>query len=92
MQGKKGTSHECTHLNKWGHLYNVNLLLQVFDFLGEVFHFSQDLFKREYGSFIRRILSFSRYLPSSPLAPSSHEMRDNPFLGQYTQKSQNVRR
>jgi hypothetical protein len=92
MQGKKGTPHKCTHLNKWGHLYNVNLLLQVFDFLGEVFHCSQDLFGRASGRFISRILSFSIYLPSGPSTPSSHEMRDNPFLGQYTQKSQKVRR
>jgi hypothetical protein len=38
------------------------------------------------------ILSFSNYIPSGPLSPSSHEMRDDPFLGQYTRKSQNIRR
>jgi hypothetical protein len=52
MQGKKGTPHECTHLNKWGHVYNVIFLLQVFDFLGEAFHCSQDLFGRASGRFI----------------------------------------
>jgi hypothetical protein len=30
--------------------------------------------------------------PSGPLAPSSHRMRDNPFLGQYTLKSQEIRK
>jgi hypothetical protein len=30
--------------------------------------------------------------PSSPSSPSSHRMRDNPFLGQYTLKSQETRK
>jgi hypothetical protein len=30
--------------------------------------------------------------PSGPSAPSSHRMRDNPFLGQYTLKSQEIRK
>jgi hypothetical protein len=30
--------------------------------------------------------------PSRPLAPYSHRMRDNPFLGQYTLKSQEIRK
>jgi hypothetical protein len=30
--------------------------------------------------------------PSRPSAPSSHRMRDNPFLGQYTLKSQEIRK
>jgi hypothetical protein len=29
--------------------------------------------------------------PSGPVAPSSHRMRDNPVLGQYTLKSQEIR-
>ena len=29
---------------------------------------------------------------SGPLAPSSHRMRGNPFLGQYTLKSQEIRK
>jgi len=64
------------------------LLLQVFDFLGEAFHFSQDLFERASGRFIIMLLSFANYLPSGPSAPSSHEMRDNPFLDEYTLKYQ----
>jgi hypothetical protein len=63
MQGKKGTLHECTHLNKWGHLYNVIFLLQVYDFLGEALHCSQDLFGRASGRFIIRLLSFSSHKP-----------------------------
>jgi hypothetical protein len=65
MQEKKGTSHECAHLNKWGHLYNVIFLFQVFDFLGEAFHFSQDLFGKSSGRFIIRTLSF----PATSLQP-----------------------
>jgi hypothetical protein len=38
------------------------------------------------------ILSFSNYIPSRPSAPSSHEMRDNPFLWRYTKKTQKIRR
>jgi hypothetical protein len=30
--------------------------------------------------------------PSGPSAPSSHRMRNNPFLGQYTLKSQEMRK
>jgi hypothetical protein len=30
--------------------------------------------------------------PFRPLAPSSHRMRENPFLGQYTLKSQEIRK
>jgi hypothetical protein len=30
--------------------------------------------------------------PSGPSAPSSHRMRDNPFLGQYTLKSKEIRK
>jgi len=30
--------------------------------------------------------------PSRPSTPSSHRMRDNPFLGQYTLKSQETRK
>jgi hypothetical protein len=29
---------------------------------------------------------------SVPLSPSSHRMRDNPFLGQYTLKSQEMKK
>jgi hypothetical protein len=32
MKGNKGTLHECTDLNMWGDLYNVNFLFHVFDF------------------------------------------------------------
>jgi hypothetical protein len=92
MQGNKGTLHECTHLNKWGHLYNVNFLFQVFDCLGEEFNFSQDLFGKASGRFLSMILYFSNYLAYGRLAPSSHEMRDNTFLDQYTRKSKKVRR
>jgi hypothetical protein len=63
MQGKKETLHECTHLNKWGHLYNVNFLLQVFDLLGESFHFSEYLFGQASGRFIINFLSFSFHNP-----------------------------
>jgi hypothetical protein len=71
MQGKKGTPHKCTHLNKWRHLYNVNLLLQVFDFLGEAFHCSQDLFGRASRRFIIKLLSFASHKPLGlqPLLP-----------------------
>jgi hypothetical protein len=37
-------------------------------------------------------LYFFIYIPVGPSSPSSHEMRDNPFLGQYTQKYQKIRR
>jgi hypothetical protein len=30
--------------------------------------------------------------PSRPSSPSSHRMRDNPFLGQYTLNSQEIRK
>jgi hypothetical protein len=30
--------------------------------------------------------------PSRPSTPSSHRMRDNPFFGQYTLKSQEIRK
>jgi hypothetical protein len=30
--------------------------------------------------------------PSGPSTPSSHRMRDNPFLGQYTLKYQEIRK
>jgi hypothetical protein len=30
--------------------------------------------------------------PSGPLSPSPHRMRDNPFLGQYTLKSKEIRK
>jgi hypothetical protein len=30
--------------------------------------------------------------PSGPSTPSFHRMRDNPFLGQYTLKSQEIRK
>jgi hypothetical protein len=30
--------------------------------------------------------------PFGPLAPSSHRIRDNSFLGQYTLKSQEIRK
>jgi hypothetical protein len=71
MKGKKETSHECTHLNRWGHLYNVIFILKVFDFLGEDFHFSQDFFGQAYGNFIINILSFSSHKPLGlqPLLP-----------------------
>jgi hypothetical protein len=52
MQGKKGTPHGCTHLKKWGHVYNVILLLRVFDFLGESFYFSQNIFGRTSRRFV----------------------------------------
>jgi hypothetical protein len=31
-------------------------------------------------------------IPSGPSAPSSYRMRDNPFLGQYTLNSQEIRK
>jgi hypothetical protein len=72
MKGKKGTLHECTHLNKWGHVYNAIFLLQVAlkTSLGE--HLEGLYF---------RILSFSSYHPFGPSSPSSHEMRYMPLLG-----------
>jgi hypothetical protein len=71
MQGKKWTPHEFTHLNKWGHLYNVNMFLQVLDFLGEAFHCSQELFGKESRRFIIKLLSFSSHKPLGlqPLLP-----------------------
>jgi hypothetical protein len=32
------------------------------------------------------------FLTPGPSTPSSHRMRDNPFLGQYTLKSQEIRK
>ena len=42
---------------KWD-IYVMCLFLQVFDFLGEVFHCSQDLFERASGRFIFQALIF----------------------------------
>ena len=50
---------------KWD-IYIMCLLLQAFDFLGEAFHFSQDLFGREYGRFILRLLSVVSRIPPGP--------------------------
>jgi hypothetical protein len=45
------------------------------------------------GRFIHRILSFlSNINPSGHSSPSSHRMRDNPFLGQYTLNSKETRK
>jgi hypothetical protein len=49
---------------KWD-IYVMCLLLQVFDFLGEAFHCSQDLFGQAFGRFIIRLLSFASYKPLS---------------------------
>jgi hypothetical protein len=39
-----------------------------------------------------RILCFTQHQPLWDFSPSSHRMRDNPFLGQYTLKSQEIRK
>jgi hypothetical protein len=60
------------HTSTSGDIYiMLILLLQVFDFLGEAFHCSQDLFGRASGRFIIRILSFSSHKPLGlqPLLP-----------------------
>jgi hypothetical protein len=45
--------HMSVHTSTSGDIYIIIcFLLQVFDFLGEVFHFSQDLFGRASGRFI----------------------------------------
>jgi hypothetical protein len=47
------------------------LLLHVFDFLGEAFHFSRNLFGRAFGRFIIKLLSFASHKPLGlqPLLP-----------------------
>jgi hypothetical protein len=45
-----------------------------------------------YGSFIYEFYLLPNTNPSGPLSPSSHRIRDNPFLGQYTLKSQEMRK
>jgi hypothetical protein len=44
------------------------------------------------GRFINGFYILPNTNPSQPLSPSSHRMRDNPFLGQYTLKSQEIRK
>jgi hypothetical protein len=39
-----------------------------------------------------RLLSFTQHQSLWAFNPSSHRMRDNPFLGQYTLKSQEIRK
>jgi len=56
-----------------------------------MFHCSQYLFRKAYRRLCFWILYFSSYILPGPLAPSSHEMRYNPFLCQYTQKYQKKR-
>jgi hypothetical protein len=55
------------------------LFSQVFDFLGEYFHFSQDLFGKSSGRFIIMILSFTGYKPLGlqPLLPMKSSMVRN---------------
>jgi hypothetical protein len=45
-----------------------------------------------FGMFIYGFCLLPNTNPSGILAPSSHRMRDNPFLGQYTLKSQEIRK
>jgi hypothetical protein len=44
------------------------------------------------GRFIQGFYILPNINLSRPLAPSSHRMRYNPFLGQYTLKSQEMRK
>jgi hypothetical protein len=46
----------------------------------------------EYGRFIYGFYLLPNNNPFGPLSPSSHRMRDNPFLVQYTLKSQEIRK
>jgi hypothetical protein len=45
-----------------------------------------------YGRFIQGFYILPNMNPFGPLAPSSHRMTNNPFLGQYTLKSQEIRK
>jgi hypothetical protein len=42
--------------------------------------------------FIQGFYLLPKINPFGPFVPSSHRMRDNPFLGQYTLKSQEIRK
>jgi hypothetical protein len=44
------------------------------------------------GRFIQGFYLLANMNPFGPSTPSSHRMRDNPFLGQYTLKSQEIRK
>jgi hypothetical protein len=44
------------------------------------------------GRFIQGFYLLPNINPSGPSTPSSHRMRENPFLGQYTLKSQEIRK
>jgi hypothetical protein len=44
------------------------------------------------GRFIQGFYLLPNINPSRPSAPSSHRMRDNTFLGQYTIKSKEIRK
>jgi hypothetical protein len=44
------------------------------------------------GRFIQGFYLLPNINPCGPLAPYSHRMRDNPFLGQYNLKSQEIRK
>jgi hypothetical protein len=44
------------------------------------------------GRFIQVFYLLSNINPSGSSSPSSHRKRDNPFLGQYTLKSQEIRK
>jgi hypothetical protein len=44
------------------------------------------------GRFIHRFYILPKNNPSRPSSPSSHRISDNPFLGQYTLKSQEIRK
>jgi hypothetical protein len=45
-----------------------------------------------FGMFIQGFYLLPNINPSGPSAPSSHRMRDNPFSGQYTLESQEIRK
>jgi hypothetical protein len=44
------------------------------------------------GRFIQGFYLLPNINPYGPLSPSSHRMKDNPFLGQYTLKYQEIRK
>jgi hypothetical protein len=44
------------------------------------------------GRFIQDFYLLPNIKPFGPSTPSFHKMRDNPFLGQYTIKSQEIRK
>ena len=65
--------------------WKVKDTARVLEFYGVVFHCSQDL-RVSIWKDNDWLLTFASYNTSGPLAPSSHEMRYKPFLGQYAQK------